>query len=288
MPAVLKKYLYYTIAIILASVLSISVHVVMLQVLNVPYPPKIESIPVANYISIFCKVLGIFLVFLFSNNRFKNMGFYKVVFIFSLLILAINEDLIRVLLMNILVSKAILYTIIGVLPIYIETVLICASITIFFRYKSNANVLWSVGFIIILSTLFYFIFPVLQELSNNMLTQVSNPDQSKAIQPPYGLNILIPAYLTYLSPVIASFIVYYFMQSKLRQYNTLLHTSLFVIIMILSIGFASGFINAFIAPLFWHYLYSFSQFFLEKILLAILIIASVHWITKLTSIERKR
>ena len=40
-----------------------------------------------------------------------------------------------------------------------------------------------------------------------------------AIQPPYGLNILMPAYISYLEPAIASFIVFYIIKDKLISFS---------------------------------------------------------------------
>ena len=51
------------------------------------------------------------------------------------------------------------------------------------------------------------------------LTSQSGPSTSHT---PYGMNILIPAYITFIEPTVATFIVYTLIKDRLSEFSTIL------------------------------------------------------------------
>lgn len=76
-------------------------------------------------------------------------------------------------------------------------------------------------FIILVTVIFFFVKKITTEILSPLLLLVPQIDPSKLIHPPYGTNVMIPAYITFLEPTIASFIVFYFIKDTLLKFSRL-------------------------------------------------------------------
>ena len=68
--------------------------------------------------------------------------------------------------------------------------------------------------------LFVLIGKIVNEFLMPLLAQIPNAE-AITFQVPYGMNVLIPAYITYIEPTIASFVVFYLIKDRLLGLSTL-------------------------------------------------------------------
>lgn len=117
------------------------------------------------------------------------------------------------------------YQILDTIPSYVGYLilssLICLFIPIISRQK-GLRVLKYIVFSILTTGLVFFAKKITTELISPLLALVPQIDMSNLTHPPYGMSIMVPAYITFIEPTVASFIVFYLIKDKLLGLHTLI------------------------------------------------------------------
>ncbi|PHV12291.1 hypothetical protein CSQ89_06430 [Chitinimonas sp. BJB300] len=179
----------------------------MLQVLNIPYPsgyPKNGWVPFIDNVGI---LLAAIFIYQFSHEKLRRHSPIAQILIMTLLLSALKEVLIRAPLMNAIVSSAWMYAFIGNLPAILTCLCIACFVVVFGPHRLGT--LWHKMIAAILGAIAiqWIAIPGANALTEFLLPFVPQPRQQDAILPPYQLNVLVPAYLTYAEAVIACFIL---------------------------------------------------------------------------------
>lgn len=279
-----KKYFFIAIAIILTSIISVSIHVFILQYFHAPEIEINSSLnPIIGIIIKFCTVITSIFIYLLSIQYWLSMKPIQRIILFALLIMALTESLFRSTIMNVLVGNSWQYQILQAIPTYLIFLSLSSFICLLAALaliKKTYQPLRIMLFAILATILFILVGNGAKALLAPLLPFIPNTELN-AIQPPYGLNILIPAYVTYLEPTLASFILFYLIKEKLLPFNTLvkglilggiiaaLHAGIYSIIQIV---YSKG-------DLFYRIFY-YGQFLWEYLALGILTAYSYTLFTK--------
>ncbi|MHB1946939.1 MAG: hypothetical protein ACYCQI_02350 [Gammaproteobacteria bacterium] len=221
-----KNCLIIAIMIVLTGAVAISTHVLILQYFQ---PPAITISLYLNqmigFIIRFAVVIGAMLIYFLSKEHWGNIRpFYRII-LFAILIMALTEQLFRSPIMEIVAGTPWAYEILETVPSYVGwlilSLLICLFIPIISKQKKLIGLKYFV-FSILATALVFFAKKIANDLISPLLTLVPQIDMSKLTHPPYGINIIVPAYITFLEPTVASFIVFYLIKDKLLRFDTLI------------------------------------------------------------------
>lgn len=212
-------------SIVLTSILALSAHALILGHFSPPViniDPKLNT--VIGLVIRFATVIGAILIYLLSKKYWENMQpFYRII-LFAVLIMALTEQLFRSPIMNIGVGVPWAYQVLSTIPSYVSFLALSLLIILFLPIissKNKFNVLKYIFFAVLATAVFLFIKKITNYFLSPLLAFVPQIDMTKLIHPPYGMNIMIPAYITFLEPTIACFILFYIIKDKLLAFNTL-------------------------------------------------------------------
>ncbi len=220
-----RVYLYFVMAVVLTAFISLSIHVVILQYFH---PPVLSINPGFNQIVDFAIRFGtasasIFIYVSSKEYWISIKPLYRVI-LFALLIMALTEMLFRGLLMNIIVGNPWPSEILRSVPSYLKffslSLLICCLVPAITEKRQFRFLRYAV-LALIMTVVLILIGKIAVAALAPLLAHVSSPAASNISQVPYGINILIPAYMTYLEPTIAAFIVFYLIKNRLSVSSTL-------------------------------------------------------------------
>lgn len=210
--------------IVLTSVLALSAHALILHYFNAPVfniDPVFNE--VMGFIIQFATVTGSIIIFLLSKKTWRNLKPFYSVILFALLIMALTEQLFRLPIMEVVTGVPRAYQALSTIPYYVSFILLSLLIFLFVPIISRQHhYLFKYGFFAILTTvILFFIKKLMNYFLSPLLALVPQIDTAKLIHPPYGMNIMIPAYITFLEPTIACFILFYLIKEKLSAFSTL-------------------------------------------------------------------
>lgn len=220
-----RKNIAITVFVIITSIISVSAHALILQFFQ---PPQLNIPPYLNLIIGFSIRFGMIIAAMFiyacSRNYWTTIHPVLRVVLFAALLMALTEQLFRDPIMQIIVGNPWKYQIVKSIPTYFAYLTISLTTCLFFEKIMTAKhvkFLLYVVYAIAATALLIFIGNIAQDAITPILNYLPKPIPT-GIHPPYGLNILIPAYITFLEPTIAAFIVFSLINEKLSSFNTLL------------------------------------------------------------------
>ena len=256
------------------AVLALSVHVVMLQVLNVPYP---EGYPKAGW-AVFCQfslsVLGLMVFYRIARAELARFGWLARILLLFLLVSMLREALVRGPVMDGFATTAWTFSFLSNLPRLI-TILIVASLVVL--TAPLARRLWqmllaAVAISVLVQVL---LAPQIGIAFGHILESLSYLSHDEVYKAPYGWQIELPAYITYLEPVVACFFMMALVCDGLSK--RLLWGTLQFVILVLAVN------TLLIRPIVYVFyapfgpvtaLLSMGQFFLESLVLALLTVCN--------------
>lgn len=221
----INRYIYIIVTIILTSVISVSTHVLILQYYQAPIsviPPYLYQAIV--YVIRFGTVVGSMLIYFYSRTYWKTIKPPYRVILFAFLLMAVTESLLREPIMQIIVGIPWQYQILLSIPSYFGFLTISLIICLLLHKVLDKKYLWfwkCVLFAAVTTVLFILVRKVIQGAVAPLMTYVPHPEPNN-VHFPYGINILLPAYLTFIEPTIAAFIIFYLIKDQLKTQNTLL------------------------------------------------------------------
>jgi hypothetical protein len=205
---------------------------------------------------------------------------YRVI-LFAILMMALTEMLLRGLLMNIIVGNSWPSEILRSVPSYLKffslSLLICCLVPAIMRKKQFRFLRYAV-FALIMTAILILIGKIAEATLAPLLAYPSLAAASNISQVPYGINILIPAYITYLEPTIASFIVFYLIKNRLPVSNTLAKGLILGgIIMAIHAGIYSILQIVCSEGNIFYRIFYYGQFLWEYLVLGLLTVYSFDW-----------
>ena len=137
--------------------------------------------------------------------------------------MALTESLSRNLVMNLVVGNALQDQLLFTIPAYLKFLSLSCVIGLLANLNSKNKYLQFLLYLLvaILSTIIFILIGIAAPKILTTLIIVLQNNNPNSLHPPYGLNVLIPAYITYLEPTIASFVLFHLMKEKLIMFNTL-------------------------------------------------------------------
>jgi hypothetical protein len=220
-----KNYLYIAIAIVLTGMISVSTHVLILQYFQAPninLDPFINQI--CGYLIRFGTVTASMFIYLYSKEYWINIKPFNRVILFAILILALTESFLRGPVMEVISGAPWMYEILLAIPTYTIylglSLIICTFVQAVSEKKQFRFFQYIVLAVLTTVLLYWGVKKIMHYSLVPLLAHVPQP-QASANQLPYGMNILIPAYVTYMEPTIATFIVFYLIKDQLSAFNTM-------------------------------------------------------------------
>lgn len=192
---------------VLTTVLSLSIHVVMLQVLHVPYPEGHQNAAILPlYGNYTLSILAALWLYRASHHNLTRFSFFFRWLILFVLLAMLEESLIRAPLMSGIVTSAWLYAMLQAIP-ELASSLMLAFLIVSVAPRLNHLGSQLVAALLISSALYFVWTPFVTQEISKVMSMVPQPNEADIIPIPYGWNVLIPAYLTYGEPVVACFIL---------------------------------------------------------------------------------
>lgn len=222
-----KDYLYLTGMVILTSIISVSAHVLILQYFK---PPELlinlhsNLLNVSNYLIRFGTVIASMFIYIYSKEYWMSLKPVTRIILFALLMMALTESLFRGLIMGVIAGIPWMFQTLITIPSYIVylclSLIICTVVQAASEKKHFRFLMYTVLAVLTTILLYCGIKKIVSYSLMPLLSHVPQPQES-GNQLPYGYDILIPAYITYLEPTIASFIVFYLIENKLSGFSTI-------------------------------------------------------------------
>jgi len=223
-----EKYspILVAILIVLTGATALSVHLLFVQYFT---PPVINIDPKLNemmgFIIRFATVIGAVLIYHLSKNYWIRLHPFHSVILFAILMMGLTEQLFRAPLMESIVGGTPwVYQILAAMPSYAGyltlSLLICLLMPLIILKKNNFIFFKYTVFAVSATAAVFFIRKVSNYSLSPLLASAPQIDMTKLIYPPYGWDILVPAYITFLEPTIASFMLFYLVNDALSKFNT--------------------------------------------------------------------
>jgi hypothetical protein len=212
-----------------------------------------------------------------SFSRFSRPARCLVLFLLASML---SESLIRVPVMNGFATTAWRYSIVESLPRLIRTLLICCLVV----FASPTLIrLWQkiVGALAISAIVQLLCVPFVSKVFGHILASIAYLNHDEVYKAPYGWQIEVPAYITYMEPVVACFVMVALVWDRLSK-NLSTRTIQFVLLVMMING---RLLAPFIYVLYSTFrpalaLLSMGQFFLEALTLALLTTLTWRWCQK--------
>ena len=188
--------------LVLSTVLSLSVHSIMLQEMNVPFPDlTVITTPYKLIIRIF-SVFGLLLFWQLAYKR-VNGSFVKKWMVLFLIDAMLTESLFRSPFMDGYCTHSFGFMLIGNIPKLLTIAITCA-LVVFTAPKLN-NVVYKFWASIALAAVFMFaINPLIGTAWKPVMEKISYlAPTGEWCKLPYGPDVLIPAYISFIEPVLA-------------------------------------------------------------------------------------
>lgn len=284
-----KSLLYLSIMLCVTAFVSLSMHAVILQTFH---PPALIDSgghgeeEIIYYLTRFLTVIAIIFIYLKSKQRWVRFNLFLRSFLFALLLVALAENIVRVPLMNILVGNPWPYQLMMSFQFFIKFFVLSFFVCVLFGKEvlRNMEKNFRAALLIVLLSLIYIVTEkivgiILSPSVFHLSEQSINP-----IFPPYDLNILIPAYITYLEPAVASFVLFYLIKDQLKVSSFFKKGLIWAgVIMLFHGGIYSLFQIIFSQGNIFYRLFYYGQFLWEYLVLGILTACSFNLYSKLQS-----
>lgn len=252
------------------AVCALSVHVVMLQMLGVPFPDLSVIGPAYKFLIKAVATLGLIVLWQFASQKMQG-SFLKQWGVLFLIATMLTETLIRGPFMEAYCTTAWVFSFIGNIPKLLAIALSSALIVV--ATPRLPRVWQKAAAALALTALTMFVAtPLLGAAMGPVMQSISYlAPQSEWCVLPYGANVLIPAYLTFAEPVLACLAAAILVWDRLSPSRGLRFAQFTLLILAIKNQLLMPFAYAAFAKVpFLQALTSESQFALEAIVLAVL------------------
>lgn len=228
---------------LVTAIVSLSVHVVMLQVFNVPYPSHFPHTGWPAYPVLLFATLSAIIIERLAADRLRHRSIWVRCGVLFLLIAMLREQLIRAPLMNVINSKPYSpYPLVEYMPPLILIGFVACLVVLASRRMQQQWQQW-VGALVISAAVFFVVKPPVDLVFGRILHAIAYLDSNNRFNPPYDYHIEIPAYLTFAEPVLASFATGMLVWNRLSRQPLRRILQLAALIFLMKGPVASPFIN---------------------------------------------
>ena len=206
-----------SIGMLITCVCALGIHALMIQTLGVAYPGIKIDAPIPQFISreFFPALALIFLSNLLQEKMKDRHFIFRCVFLF-LLFTMVQESFFRVPFMNGYCSNSLLFNFIKNIPKMLPVLALSTFVIAITPYSQNF--LKKAGAALLLAALNLFILtPIFAYLFEGILRSLQFLSHPGWCELPYGWNVLIPAYVSFVEPVLASMAVAALIWNKLSE-----------------------------------------------------------------------
>lgn len=254
----------------ITCILSLSVHVVMLQVLNIPYPVGYPTTGWPIFVNLALTTLALLYFYQLTLDEFARLPIVMRWLLIFILTAMLREALFRLPIMNALATTAWIYSVVESLPRLLLLLLLSGLVVLVAPWLRQ---LWqmSLGAMLITGLLYFGARPLVDRAFNYWLTAIAYLNHEEVYKVPYGWQIELPAYLTYLEPVLACFVMVLLVWDQLSGSVGGKTVQFALLVLLLNRTFIHPFVYVFYSkftPVVA--LLSMGQFFLEALSLALL------------------
>lgn len=255
-------------------IVSLSIHVVMLQVLKIPFPDRTAVRIWLRLVDGALAVFGLMMLYDLSRPRLARFPAWCRALIIAALYGTLKE-VFRGIIMNGIVTTAFAFGAAKALIPILQCIVMGGLIV---TVTPRLHGYWTklIGALIIAAAISFAVRPLLESALTPLLQSLAYLDHPEVYQVPYGGYVLLWAYITYLEPVVATMIIAMLVWPALSV-RPLVRGLQFVALVIVIKGsvlptFLYGFYDA---AGFTHGMLSESQFLLETLALGLLV--AVIW-----------
>lgn len=190
--------------LLVTTVTALSVHALMLDRLHIPYPYHYphEGWPVRP--DAFVSILAALYLLPLLDERFQDLSLGRRCIMFFLLLATVKESLFRAAFMSIVNSTSVIYPVVQALPKLFNLAVTAVLVVVSAKYTRRQWAKW-LGAFAISCFLFFIGQPLIELVFTPLLSHIAWMSGPSLYDPPYDYHILIPAYLSFLEPVFASF-----------------------------------------------------------------------------------
>jgi len=190
---------------IVTNIVSLSVHVGMLQGLNVPFPDRSGVSPVAALLNTALAIFALVTFYDYARVRLAGRPLWQRALIVAALFAGLKE-LLRGSLMDAVVTTGWTFSAAHILSSTVYSVVLGAVVV---GVTLKLQLLWlrAVAAIVIAALMLFAVRPLADALFAPLLASLAHLKHADVYPFPYGWHVLSWAYLTYFEPVIASIII---------------------------------------------------------------------------------
>ena len=253
----------------LTCVLALSVHVLMLQAFHVPYPVGYPTTGWPNFCNLALSAFALMYFYDLSSDVFLRFSLSTRCLLLSVLVAMLREALIRHPVMDGFATTAWRYSFVDNLPRLLMVLLLCSLVVLLTPklVRPRQRVLAA----LLVATIVEFLCrPVIAKVFEHILASIAYLNHGEVYKVPYGWQIEVPAYITYMEPVVACFLMAALVWDRLAK-GVLARTLQFALLMMMING---SLLRPFVYVLYATFrpgvaLLSMGQFSLEALALAL-------------------
>lgn len=277
----------FVVGIVLSTVLSLSVHVLMLQEMNVPFPDlSVITTPYKFVIRIF-SVFGLLFFWQLADKK-VNGSFVKKWAILFLIDAMLTESLFRAPFMDGYCTNSIGFMMISNVPKLLAIAITCG-LVVFIAPRLNKLLFQFLAAAAIAAVFMFITNPLISMAWKPLMEKISYlAPTGEWCKLPYGPDVLIPAYVSFIEPVLACMAMAILVLNQLSSVKWL--RLLLFVLLVVTVDYQL------LMPLFYVVLHKGSfltnlasegQFALETIVLAITTGFTWQWSSLVRSISGK-
>lgn len=209
------NYTWLLPGMLLVLIVSLSIHVFMLQVLRIPFP---DFAGISVWASLLNTALAVFAVSIVCSAAQVRIGRFSkgTQCILVFLLYAMLKESFRGIVMNGVVTTGWTFDLVAGLPglayTFVLSSLIVFLVPIFRNIRARAG-----GSVALAGIAIFALRPAINSICAPMLKAVAHLDHPEVYAFPYGWQVLLPAYLTYAEPVIACMFVAFLVWDRLSE-----------------------------------------------------------------------
>jgi hypothetical protein len=188
--------------------------VMMSDVFRIPYPQNYPSDGWAVYGNNVLKVLAALILYRRAQAPLQRCSWLTRGLLLFVLLAMLEGNLIRRPLMNAMVTSAWLFSWLQnlpslVTPLFLACLLLCLAPRLT-RYWHGL-----VFALLVAAVLDFLVTPLARAGVNALMAYISPPNEQDFIAEPYGWKVMLSAYLTFIEPVLASFMMLHLTRARL-------------------------------------------------------------------------
>lgn len=278
----------FSIGVLITGICALSVHAIMLQVIGVPFPDlSVVTVPY-RFVIRAAQTLGLLVLWQYASKT-VDRSFLKQWGLLFLITAMLTEDLVRGPFMEGYCTHAWVFAFTSNMPKLLSLAVICAIIV---AVTPRLRAMWqkTIAAIVLAAFAMFALSPLLGMAFAPVMKSIANlAPQSEWCTLPYGPNVLIPAYLSFVEPTLACMAAGLLTWHRLFMSRGMRFVQFSLIILAIKNQLLAPFFYAALAKApFPASLTSEGQFALEALVLAILTGVTMEWSTRRAGTDRNR